>query len=316
MLLLPTIIATFTLVFSKADANVDRDRIFQVVHEECLKYDRPFTVLDLGAGDGTISMALAQEFPDSVFVMLERNIGLDQKKASTLLEHLEEEESPSNLVLLNKSINVKEIETLSKTEHFDIILAFDFLQRIHLPKMFTPRALLNFTIHLGDTLFASLPMKSKSYIKVFDHNEYLNDSETLPFETHQFYTFKNEDTPYLRHHWYDEESSLMRIAASYEDNALYLTFDIPPFQKRLYRPPGISLITFQNLRGAFPTSENLMHLTENLQPPLHPKQILVQGNAITLLPTNSFQDGTGHYMTYTEDIIDCKTKAELKEKLK
>ena len=95
------------------------------------RYTRDITVFDLGAVDQgyhTFRIALNSQF-DSTCIMMEHNDTHNGMRASTLLKLCDETPDLNNMILLEKKISPRELEILGLCEHFDVILAFDVLER-------------------------------------------------------------------------------------------------------------------------------------------------------------------------------------------
>ena len=97
------------------------DEIFQF----CKKFNRPISVLDLGAAEGYFTFRLSEDF-SGVFVAVENN---PQRK---LLE-LCIKNNNRNILLLDKQMNLKHLKHLKEVQHFDIVLALNIIHHFEEP---------------------------------------------------------------------------------------------------------------------------------------------------------------------------------------
>ncbi|MGE4291689.1 MAG: hypothetical protein AB7E32_05705, partial [Desulfovibrio sp.] len=90
---------------------------YALIRSLCAKYQRPFTVLDIGTNLGYFSFRLAYEF-DCRAVMVERKgVYLDK-----LLEVIARQDKRDHLTLLSGDLNLAILNQLGTCEHFDVVL--------------------------------------------------------------------------------------------------------------------------------------------------------------------------------------------------
>lgn len=115
---------------------------YELIKPTLEAYERPFIMLDLGAGIGpVISAAAAREYPNSTFVIIER----DFEDVRNL---------PDNVIALTHNMTPLDIERLSQCEHFDVVLALNFLH--HFGGM-NWRLAANSVLEMGDHIFLQMP---------------------------------------------------------------------------------------------------------------------------------------------------------------
>lgn len=85
-------------------------------------WDRPFTVLDIGANLGYFSLKLARDF-DCTVVSCEGIYG-------DWLQQVFEANDLDNLLLLKKTFTLDDLKTLADVEHFDLVLAMSVVHHI------------------------------------------------------------------------------------------------------------------------------------------------------------------------------------------
>jgi SAM-dependent methyltransferase len=85
------------------------------------RYKRPFTVLDLGAFEGAFAFQIARDFPQSTVIAIEQDdlIVGEAKKANL-----------PNVIVLQRKMSAEDIVSLSRCEHFDVVLCLNFLHHM------------------------------------------------------------------------------------------------------------------------------------------------------------------------------------------
>ncbi|MFA6262808.1 MAG: hypothetical protein WCW33_04610 [Candidatus Babeliales bacterium] len=131
-------------------------RCYEAIKPILDRYKRPITVLDLGAGQGYFTFRIAHDY-NSTCVMTEDNNG-PLPQADHLLKLCHANAQLQNIVLLNKRMSLQELEKLADCEHFDVILAFDYID--HNAYGWKQRA--NAILRMGDTIFIQAPWSEVS----------------------------------------------------------------------------------------------------------------------------------------------------------
>lgn len=122
---------------------------FALVAEFCRQYQRPFTVLDLGANLAYFSIRLAETFPQCTAVACEGIYG------EWTREVLEQNDNP-HIILLHHTFRLADLRALAEVEHFDVILALSVVH--HLDGPFAES--LSVLRSLGDHLILELPTET------------------------------------------------------------------------------------------------------------------------------------------------------------
>lgn len=107
-------------------------------------YNRPFTVLDIGASNGYFSLKLAQDFHAQATMV----------DMSDRLKHICEYNTDlhDKLIYVKKQLNHLDLKQLSKKVHYDVVLAFHVLHHIQDWKPF-----LNEMCNIADTVIVETP---------------------------------------------------------------------------------------------------------------------------------------------------------------
>jgi hypothetical protein len=269
----------FTLLFSPLFA------ISGSLQEVLLSYNRPFSILEIGGRGGDLGLEIAREFPLAVVTIVQRDIGLEGKKATLLLEHLKKE-NPTNILLLNKTFTFSDFKNLSKTEHFDIVIAHDLLTKIHIPKKFTGEDLLQIALTLGDHLF------------IESQDALLHHHSNQPI--------------FLQENWFSK-TPLPPLIRENQHSFHLQRLEIPPFYRAITHIPGLSLINFLALRGTWPTKEWIKkELSSHFTKEFSPSHLVLMGSSIYLYPAPLKE---AKPLKYTLDLLDCTSQHELREHL-
>lgn len=94
---------------------------YKEISKFCNTYNRPFSVLDLGANFGYFSLRLAAEF-DCHVTMIEKAKGITPE-----LQNLCVKNEANNVTLLKHNASIESLKALSKVEKFDVILAMSVI---------------------------------------------------------------------------------------------------------------------------------------------------------------------------------------------
>lgn len=271
----------------------DCQRCYDAIKPILDRYKRPITVLDLGAGQGYFTFRIAHEY-DSTCVMIEDNEN-SFKLADQLFDLCHLNTNLKNIVLLNKKPSLQELQKLADCEHFDVVLAFDYIN----PENRGWKQKVNAILSLGENIFIQTPWSSVSKENTAKKNlvEYLasrsgklilqtpctNDSK---IEEHLYWLQRHKEG--LRCKCFDQDCSdanldLFRIESSYTKKTfLKKGHSSGPAWKK-----GINLITFLMLNGTYPTKkvikQKIANLTQEKLTDFVAKNLIVQGNNIALI---------------------------------
>lgn len=96
---------------------------YNIIKAEASKFNRPFTVLDIGSNLGYFAVRLTEDFPECTVVSLE---GLYGKWLQDILK----QNDSKRIILLNKTFSLGDLGLLADSEHFDIVLAMSVIHHI------------------------------------------------------------------------------------------------------------------------------------------------------------------------------------------
>jgi len=283
---------------NSVDNILESDHHFQSVYTSIKqtldKFNRPFTLLDIGAHNGQYSFRIARDY-DSVCVMLEDNAELLN---ICLLNNVE------NVILLNKNILFDDLKRLSECEQFDVILALDIQNQF--PNNW--QEILNILKRMGDLIIIKDPDAQKENRTISTLLLISQEKHSLMRKLWLLPPTNSQDQKHIIHSNYNEKVLEKRILRPINKYLLQQTdkngnlvaseafFGSYPMRKITPWIPGINLITFKMLCGSYPTASQMIENFKKLSHTQHsdwvPGNIVVQGKKLSLI---DFDDPTlGH----------------------
>jgi len=271
----------------------DCQRYYNAIKPILDRYKRPITVLDLGAGQGYFTFRIAKDY-DSTCIMVEDN-GDSFRRADQLLELCHLNSNLHNIVLLNKRLSLQELQKLADCEHFDVVLAFDYVN----PEDCNWKQTVDEILHLGDNIFIQTPWSNVSSENTTTKNvvKYLaNQSGKLILQTPCAYEPKIEEQMF----WFERHKEALRCKCfawkskdSYMDSfRIESSYTHKTFLKKGKTSgpewkKGINLVTFLMLNGTYPVKYDIKQavakLTQERLTDFAPQNLIVQGNNIALI---------------------------------
>ena len=294
------------------------EKRYSEIFKFCKKFNRPISVLDLGAAEGYFTFRLAEDFP-GVFVAVESN---PERK---LLE-LCKKNNDQKVLLLNKQMNLKNLKNIKEVQHFDIVLALNIIHHFDEP--------------FQDVLEALISMSSFCFLEHPNslENESTKNSQRLKTEKLDLEKFKpvllNKNPSGLgnplnqkleRNLWLLQNTQSKTIDRGWRGASKY-TEEFGPGNQIIIKSnfdeinvdyglrdekrnwiQGIDLRTFLEYNGVYPTNEKIINLIDNLK----------IENAKDLGPHNLILNGECLFLIDQDDKLDAvNTKEKLKEFLK
>ena len=305
----------------------DWERCYEAIKPLLNKYKRPITVLDLGAGQGYFSFRIARDY-DSTCIMVESNDG-ELKLADQLLELCHLNSELQNIILLNKKMTLQEIEKLADCEHFDVILAFDYID----DKSEQRQKFLDAILRLGDNIFIQASA-SENQSKQTGNSSFKESLTRLggnlilqtrsacdpKVEESLFWFQRKKDRLNCKCFTYkDKDKKSFRIKSTYTQKTLVKDGCF----SRIQWKKGINLVTFLILNGVYPTKEKLKKevakLTRQKLTDFLPKNLIVQGNNIELIDQNDKcrrEASLSKSLKFINDAIDQTSLSDVENLLK
>ena len=291
---------------------------YEEIFKFCKQFNRPISVLDLGAAEGYFTFRLAEDF-SGVFIAVESN---PERK---LLE-LCVKNNNHRVLLLDKQMNLKNLKNLKEVQHFDIILALNIIH--HFDEPF--QEVLDTLVSMSSFCFMEHPNplendstknsqrleKEKLELDSFEP-VLLNKNESgLGNRFNQklernLWLLKNTQSKTIDRGWrgaskYDEEfgpGNHISIKSNFDN----IDVDYGLRDEKRTWIQGIDLRTFLENNGVYPTNDEILDLINNLK----------IDNAKDLGPHNLILNGEGLFPIDQDDKLDAvNTKEKLKDFLK
>jgi len=290
------------------------DEIFKF----CKQFNRPISVLDLGAAEGYFTFRLAEDF-SGVFIAVESN---PERK---LLE-LCVKNNNHRVLLLDKQMNLKNLKNLKEVQHFDVILALNIIHHFDEPFqdvldtlvsmssfcfMEHPNPLENDSTKNSQRLEKEkLKLDSFEPILLNKNESGLGNSFNQKLERN-LWLLKNTQSKTIDRGWrgtskYDEEfgpGNHISIKSNFDN----IEVDYGLRDEKRTWIQGIDLRTFLENNGVYPTNEEVLNLINNLK----------IDNAKDLGPHNLILNGESLFPIDQDDKLDAvNTTEKLKDFLK
>jgi len=294
------------------------EKRYSEIFKFCKKFNRPISVLDLGAAEGYFTFRLAEDF-DGVFVAVESN---PERK---LLE-LCKKNNDHKVLLLNKQMNLKNLKNIKEVQHFDIVLALNIIH--HFDEPF--QDVLEILVSMSSFCFLEHP---NSLENESTKNSQRLDTEKLDLEKFKpillnknpsglgdplnkklernLWLLQNTQSKTIDRGWrgaskYTEEfgpGNQISIKSNFDE--INVDYGLRDEQRNWIQ--GIDLRTFLEYDGVYPTNEKIINLIDNLK----------IKNAKDLGPHNLILNGKRLFLIDQNDKLDAvNTKEKLKEFLK
>jgi hypothetical protein len=273
---------------------------FDIINSVLARYKRPFTMLDVGAAQGYFCFKAADMYPKSVFVMLEGSNEFYPKISEQLSSIFVANQNYNNVIWLNTPIVVEDIERLSQSEHFDVILALNIFHWF--PEHW--QRLLEALHEMSHVLIIETPPidealpKEQHALRQTIHNHFAavarETIQGVPRHTNpSLYTtyyilertspFRLKRTSMLHPDYGDRDHF---VFYDYETKHFCKKDRIEPFIQYVTPwQPGINLLSFLMLRGAFPLRKEISRLLpENAShTDWMPNNMVLQGKNLVLI---------------------------------
>jgi 2-polyprenyl-3-methyl-5-hydroxy-6-metoxy-1,4-benzoquinol methylase len=101
------------------------EKRYDEIFKFCKKFNRPISVLDLGAAEGYFTFRLSEDF-SGVFIAVESNP--ERKLLELCIKN-----NDRKVLLLDKQMNLKNLKNLKEVQHFDIVLALNIIHHFDEP---------------------------------------------------------------------------------------------------------------------------------------------------------------------------------------
>ena len=275
-------------------------------------YKRPITVIDLGAAHGYFSIKIASKF-DATCVMVEDGKHYPKHAAELLTICRNNAQASNNLIFLNQTLTQKKINQLSECEHFDVVLALNFIHHSGYVKngKYTHdwKGIADSILKLGETIIIETPPPNETACsknetkKRMDIEKYLYSHgaillgivprHTSKYNSAKVFMIQKKKNEFARRHilWpppYEPNNSIHKkhlVQSSYNEK-FFIKIDgkkqeVLPFKK------GINLLTFIYFGGIYPEHNTIKKELTKLSKIPHadwsPANMILQGKTIQMI---------------------------------
>lgn len=232
---------------------------YATIKEFLKNYNRPFSVLDLGASEGYFSFKIANDFK-STCILVEGNYAPNsQEEIADRLEDLVSENTDlENIIYLKKYVTISDLKILSECEHFDVILALNFIH--HFGSNWNKVA--DLILNLGDYVLIETPSELNQnagsqeilkdihdYLKLRNHKilgKFPPNREDSQKDT--LYLIKTNKNNLQRINWDSDILPDYNIRCDF-NNKFLVSKSQNCFKNY---PMGLNLLTFKRLNGVWP----------------------------------------------------------------
>ena len=284
----------------------------------CKQFNRPISVLDLGAAEGYFTFRLAEDF-SGVFIAVESNP--ERKLLELCIKN-----NNRKVLLLDKQMNLKNLKNLKEVQHFDIVLALNIIHHFNEPF----QDVLDTLVSMSSFCFMEHPNpleddSTKNFQRLEKEKLKLDSFEPVLLNKNEsglgnafnqklernLWLLKNTQSKTIDRGWrgaskYDDEfgpGNHISIKSNFDN----IDVDYGLRDEKRTWVQGIDLRTFLENNGVYPTNGEVLDLIDNLK----------IDNAKDLGPHNLILDGESLFPIDQHDKLDdVNTKEKLKDFLK
>jgi hypothetical protein len=258
---------------------------YDVIKTLLNRYTRPTTFLHLWPHTSQVAFAVAQEY-DCVTVVLDPQ--------ATRFQALCQEYD--NIILLNKTLSVKGLHSLTECEHMDLTLVSNITEQF--PDEW--KKAIDKTLDMGDyTILEAPPAHTKlhkavvEYIRKKGGERIGMPSEKISHEVGELYLCKCMKKYLIKRRW--NYTKAWKLG----EYTIESSFDTKKFIKQKIKPkgfsvtvwhPGINLYTFKQLNGIYPTYDVIRSMLYPLASIQHNDlrifNLIIQGKKLVPIDVN------------------------------
>jgi len=268
----------------------DCESRYQMIKPFFERYDRPITVLDLGANFGYFSFRLAEDFP-GVFVMIEGN-----PDESNYLEDLCKRNENKKVIFLRRRITLEELSWMSEYESFDAVLAFNVVHHFLEPYNKVMKVLNKLTDFI--ILEHPKPEETKTYnssrvknesldFSIFEHNEIIGKvpCHTTNYKTDRDVTFIQTNGNIIN----PSKGNNIETISTFEFKMILCKRKNTSYNWI----HGINFRTFLRLNEVYPTKNQVIEMLNSTDildgSDIEPWNFIITGEKIELIDINDYR---------------------------
>ncbi len=276
------------------------EKRFEIVNSVFQRYNRPFSVLDVGAAQGYFTFRGAELYPDSVFTMMEGSNSaypLISKQVASICElnsHLK------NVIWLDQQINPPDFVKLADCEHFDVILLLNILHWF--PADW--EKLFNACYKMGHVVIVEVPPyeenlpRGQRELRKSIHSFLSKRAQEIKVGVPRHNNLSYNTTYYIIENpgpFVYSRTTLLHPNYNDREHLVKYDYDMIGFIKKNKKPPyetvetpwthGINLLTYLAFNGRCPTRNEMIHALP--VDPSHrdwmPNNMIVSGKKLSLI---------------------------------
>ena len=294
------------------------EKRYDEIFEFCKKFNRPISVLDLGAAEGYFTFRLSEDF-SGVFIAVESNP--ERKLLESCIKN-----NDHKVLFLDKQMNLKNLKNLKEVQHFDIVLALNIIH--HFDEPF--QDVLDTLVSLSSFCFIEHPNlleneSTKNYHRLKTEKLNLEKFKPKLLKKNQSGLGNSINQKLERNMWLLENTQSKTIDRGWRGTSKYheqfgpnteiniksnfdeISVDYGLREEKRNWIHGIDLRTFLENNGVYPTNEEIIHLID----------IMNIDNAKDLGPHNLILNGKQLFpIDQNDKLDDVNTKEKLKAFLK
>ena len=294
------------------------EKRYDEIFKFCKKFNRPISVLDLGAAEGYFTFRLSEDF-SGVFIAVENNP--ERKLLELCIKN-----NDHKVLLLAKQMNLKNLKSLKEVQHFDIVLALNIIH--HFDEPF--QDVLDTLVSMSSFCFMEHPnslenesTKNSQRLKAEKLN--LDSFDPILLNKTQSGLGNSFNQKLERNLWLLKNTQLKTIDRGWRGSSKYsesfgpgnhisiksnfdkIDIDYSLRDENRTWIQGIDLRTFLENNGVYPTNDEIINLIDDLE----------IKNARDLGPHNLILNGKRLLVIDQDDKFDdVNTKEKLKDFLK
>jgi len=294
------------------------EKRYDEIFKFCKKFNRPISVLDLGAAEGYFTFRLSEDF-SGVFIAVESNP--ERKLLELCIKN-----NDRKVLLLDKQMNLKNLKNLKEVQHFDIVLALNIIHHFDEPfqdVLDTLVSMCSFCFMEHPNSLENESTKNSQRLKTEKLN--LDSFDPILLNKTQSGLGNSFNQKLERNLWLLKNTQLKTIdrgwrgASKYNESfgpgnhiSIKSNFDKIDIDYGLRDEnrtwiQGIDLRTFLENNGVYPTNDEIINLIDDLE----------IKNARDLGPHNLILNGEHLFVIDQDDKFDdVNTKEKLKDFLK
>ena len=278
---------------------------YEEIFKFCKKFNRPISVLDLGAAEGYFTFRLSEDF-SGVFIAVESD------SQRNLLDSCQKNNN-RNILLLEKQMNLKSLKNLKEVQHFDIVLALNIVH--HFDEPF--QDVIDTLVSMSSFCFFEHPNSLENSATKNSHrlkNEKLNLEKFEPqlLNTNEsglgdstnkklqrsMWLLKNTKSKTIDRPWrgtqkYNDEfgpDTQIDIKSNFDE--IVIDYSLRDESRPWIQ--GIDLRTFLENNGVYPTNDDILNLIDNMKVDnardLGPHNLILNGHELFAIDQNDKLD--------------------------